>query len=96
MQDLKNFFEPLKKEDIEEKIKLNLDKGISLEQLRLMLYDELFKHERLLLKTENSLMMLKIQVQNLKEQIKVTEEKINIANDKLIQKTLIKGVGDGS
>ena len=73
MKSMQEWFEPLKKEDIEEKIKLNLEK-MSLEKFREELYSELFMSERKALEVENGLILRKIQGQNIKEQIKVVEE----------------------
>lgn len=71
----KNWFIPLKMEDIEEKIEVNLKK-MSIHQFRDALYKELFVLERMNFKIENMLLTNKLQTQNLKEQIKVVEDKI--------------------
>jgi hypothetical protein len=43
---MKDWFEPLDKKDIEEKIKLNAEKGMTLQQLKNKSEQELFAHER--------------------------------------------------
>jgi len=74
---MENPYQPLKVEDVEEKIKLNAKKGIKIRKLRDLLYEELFKAERTLLKIQASLHSIEIQNQNLREQIKIIERKIN-------------------
>ena len=71
-----DFFQPLKRDAIEEKIKLNLNNGLTLHKFKESLYDELYQRERLLLKAKYDIFFVEIQIQNLKEQISAVEEKL--------------------
>ncbi len=75
MKNLGEWFKPLKREDIEEKIDLNLQK-MTLEEFRNNLHEELFIRDRKILEVQHGLILQKIQVQNIKEQLAVVEERI--------------------
>lgn len=78
---MQNMFEPLKPEDIQEKIDLNKkDHGYSLKHLREFLQQERFKNRRKTLELRNKydelLVIQDIQDQNLVEQIAYIDKKI--------------------
>lgn len=74
---MENLYQPLKIEDVQEKIKLNREKGIDIKKLRDLLYEELFSGERTLLKVKSTIHPIEIQNQNLREQLKIIEGVIN-------------------
>lgn len=75
MKTLQEWFVPLTKEDIKEKITLNL-KDMNIFELKNNLYKELSLRNRKVLAIEHDLIYQKIQIENLKEQLIVVEAQI--------------------
>ena len=68
--EIKDLYQVLKPEDIQEKIDLNLKReGITIEKFKSELEVELHTRERKLLELKSTIHPIEIQIQNLKEQI---------------------------